>query len=103
MARPGGKSRGRSAGEPPPAARPIMASGWPKVALSEAMMKSVLWASSEPPPHAAPLRREDRFSQLADGVEGAVKVLLFAASPAWSWPYAAGDRCRRKRLGCRRR
>ena len=32
-----------------------MASGWPKVAVSEAMMKSVLWASSEPPPNATPL------------------------------------------------
>ena len=41
---------GRSAGEPPPAARPSIASGWPNVALVEAMMKSVLWASSQPPP-----------------------------------------------------
>jgi hypothetical protein len=46
MALPGGSS----AGEPPPAARPGIASGWPKVALSDAMMKSVLWASSQPPP-----------------------------------------------------
>jgi hypothetical protein len=47
---PGGSSRGSSAGEPPPAARPIIASGWPKVAVSDAMMKSVLCAISEPPP-----------------------------------------------------
>ena len=30
--------------------RPIIASGWPKVAVSEAMMKSVLWVISDPPP-----------------------------------------------------
>ena len=47
---PGGSRRGSSAGEPPPAARPSIASGCPKVAFSEAMMKSVLWASSQPPP-----------------------------------------------------
>src|SRR3954447_2031542 len=52
---PRGRSRGSSAGEPPPAARPSMASGWPKVAVFEAMMKSVLWASSQPPPYAIPL------------------------------------------------
>src|SRR5215216_1967583 len=56
---PGGSRRGSRAGEPPPAARPIIASGWPKRALSDAMMKSVLWAISQPPP----------------GVEGAVEVL----------------------------
>src|SRR5215204_5984080 len=50
---PGGSRRGSNAGEPPPAARPSMASGWPKVAFSEAMMKSVLWASSLPPPQVA--------------------------------------------------
>ena len=32
-----------------------MASGWPNVAVSDAMMKSVLWASSQPPPYAMPL------------------------------------------------
>src|SRR5689334_21470591 len=54
-ARPGGRTRGSSAGEPPPAASPIIASGWPKVAFSEAMMKSVICAISEPPPYAMPL------------------------------------------------
>ena len=50
IACPGGSRRGRKAGDPPPAARPIIASGWPKVAVLDAMMKSVLWAISEPPP-----------------------------------------------------
>ena len=52
---PRGRRRGSSAGEPPPAARPSIASGWPKVAVVEAMLKSVLWASSQPPPYAIPL------------------------------------------------
>ena len=47
---PRGRTRGSSAGDPPPAASPNIASGWPKVAFSEAMMKSVLCAISQPPP-----------------------------------------------------
>ena len=50
MAFPGGRTRGRKTGEPPPADKPTIASGWPKTASSEAMMKSVLMAISQPPP-----------------------------------------------------
>ena len=47
---PGGRTRGRNTGEPPPAERPTAASGWPNRASSDAMMKSVLMAISQPPP-----------------------------------------------------
>ena len=42
--------------EPPmPGATPSLISGWPNLALSEAMMKSAIIASSHPPPSANPL------------------------------------------------
>ena len=42
--------------EPPmPGATPSLISGWPNLALSLAMMKSAIIASSQPPPSAKPL------------------------------------------------
>ena len=54
MALPGGSTRGRKIGAPPPAERPTAASGWPNRASSDAMMKSQLMAISQPPPKAIP-------------------------------------------------
>ena len=55
---------------------PSIASGWPKVALSEAMMKSVLCASLASAAVGDPVDRgEDRLAQLSQRVEGAVEVL----------------------------
>ena len=40
---------------PMPGATPRLISGWPNLALSEAMIKSAIMASSHPPPSAKPL------------------------------------------------
>ena len=40
---------------PAPGMMPSLISGWPKRALSAAMMKSHIIASSQPPPSAKPL------------------------------------------------
>ena len=50
MALPGGRRGGGTPATPPPAERPTAASGWPNRASSDAMMKSVLMAISQPPP-----------------------------------------------------
>ena len=40
---------------PMPGTTPSLISGWPNFALSAAMMKSAIIASSQPPPSAKPL------------------------------------------------
>src|SRR5690349_7554368 len=93
---PGGRTRGSSAGEPPPAASPIIASGWPKVAFWEARMKSVLCAIGAAAVRDSVDRGEDRFAQLAQRVERAVEVLPLAQplllGHALALPQVAADR-----------
>ena len=48
-------ARGRRWVPPAPGMMPILISGWPNFALSAAMMKSHIMASSQPPPSAKPL------------------------------------------------
>ena len=48
-------ARGRRCVPPAPGITPILISGWPNFALSAAMMKSHIIASSQPPPSAKPL------------------------------------------------
>src|SRR3990167_2786724 len=48
-------ARVRRCDPPMPGATPSLISGWPNLALSEAMMKSAIIASSQPPPSAKPL------------------------------------------------
>ncbi|MOA19988.1 hypothetical protein D3C78_1404040 [compost metagenome] len=47
-------ARGRRWVPPAPGITPSLISGWPKRALSAAMMKSHIMASSQPPPSAKP-------------------------------------------------
>ena len=61
---------------PAPGMTPSLISGWPNFALSAAMMKSHIMASSQPPPSAKPgHRRDDRLAALADAVPGGDEVL----------------------------
>ncbi|MCY1378953.1 hypothetical protein D9M69_666270 [compost metagenome] len=48
-------ARGRRCVPPAPGMMPSLISGWPNFALSAAMMKSHIMASSQPPPSAKPL------------------------------------------------
>jgi hypothetical protein len=48
-------ARGRRCVPPAPGMMPSLISGWPNLALSAAMMKSHIIASSQPPPRAKPL------------------------------------------------
>ena len=48
-------ARGRRCVPPAPGMMPSLISGWPNFALSAAMMKSHIIASSQPPPSAKPL------------------------------------------------
>ena len=48
-------ARGRRCVPPAPGMMPSLISGWPNCALSAAMMKSHIIASSQPPPSAKPL------------------------------------------------
>ena len=49
-----GTRRGRRWVPPAPGTTPRLISGWPNLAVSAAMMKSHIMASSQPPPRAKP-------------------------------------------------
>ncbi|MNT42282.1 hypothetical protein D3C72_1786990 [compost metagenome] len=48
-------ARGKRCVPPAPGITPSLISGWPNLAVSDAMMKSHIIASSQPPPSAKPL------------------------------------------------
>ena len=62
-------SRGSTCVPPQPGMTPTRISGWPNLAVSAAMARSLASTSSQPPPRARPLTDgDDRLGQHADGL-----------------------------------